>query len=273
MDAKTQIDLSGVPETMLWPLWNRASESQRHERLLADPMAADLVSRIDYDFAGHFGSPHVFHAIRARVCDDLIGDYLARTKGNSTVIALGEGLETQLWRVDDNSVNWVSVDLPEAIDTRRRLLPDHPRARLIAASALDADWMQSLPASTAPFVSAAGLFMYFHEQEVETLLTGLAQRFSGVEVFFDTIPPHFSRKTLKGAKITPLYTAPPMPWGIRFDDIAKFIARIPGFEIRSVRTYAQPFPQRTRFYNLLSHIGPVRNLLAPGLVHISSMTS
>ena len=112
MNAKTQVDLSGVPETMLWPLWNRAGESRRRDRLLADPMSVDLVGRIDYDFAGHFGPPNVFHAIRARVCDDLIRDYLARAKGKGTVIALGEGLETQLWRVDDKSMNWISVELP-----------------------------------------------------------------------------------------------------------------------------------------------------------------
>ena len=70
------VDLSGVPEAMLWTLWNRAAETRRKDRLLDDPMAADLVARLDYDFAGRFGRPSAFHPIRARVCDDLVRAYL-----------------------------------------------------------------------------------------------------------------------------------------------------------------------------------------------------
>ena len=78
MQQQHLITLDGVPETMLWPLWNRAAEMKRTDRLLEDPMAAELVERIDYDFLGHCGKPTAFHLIRARVCDDLIRNYLAR---------------------------------------------------------------------------------------------------------------------------------------------------------------------------------------------------
>jgi O-methyltransferase involved in polyketide biosynthesis len=58
------------------------------------------------------------------------------------VVALGEGLETQFWRVDDGRVRWLTVDLPMAVDVRRRLLGDDPpRRRTLAVSALDFSWM------------------------------------------------------------------------------------------------------------------------------------
>ena len=44
-----------------------------------------------------------------------------------TVVALGEGLETQFWRLDNGQVRWLTVDLPETMDLRHRLLPDGPR--------------------------------------------------------------------------------------------------------------------------------------------------
>ncbi len=268
ISAKTPVALSGVAETLLWPLWNRAWEAKRRGSLLQDPLAIDLVAGIDYDFAGHFGRPHIAHAIRARFCDDLVRDYLARTAGNSRVIALAEGLETQLWRVDDGSVDWISLDLPEAIALRRRLLPPHPRAQLIEASALDEQWLRALPAAPAPFISMAGLLMYFDQQQVEILLSRLFERFPGAEVFFDTIPPLFSRKTLKGFNVTGKYRAPPMPWGIEVDTLAAFVGRIPGAGEVAVQTYADPFPQHLRLYKLMSHIRILRNRLAPGLVHI-----
>jgi O-methyltransferase involved in polyketide biosynthesis len=45
---------------------------------------------------------------------------------DGTVVALGEGLETQFWRVDNGRVRWLTVDLPETIAaaSRRRKLGD-----------------------------------------------------------------------------------------------------------------------------------------------------
>lgn len=262
------VDLTGVPETMLWPLWNRAAETRRPDRLIEDPMAADLVGRLDYDFAGSFGRPSVVHAIRARVCDDLIRGYLQRSERDPVVVALGDGLETQLWRLGDTSARWLSVDLPEAIALRRRLLPEHPRVAMFEGSALDPAWMDAVPKGAAPFISAAGLLMYFEEADVVALLSRIAERFPGAEVFFDAIPPFFSRKTLRGFKVTRTYTAPPMPWGIRIDDLPAFLHAIPGIESVEIQTYADPFPERVHMFKLLSKIGFLRRRLAACLVHL-----
>ncbi len=251
---------------MLWTLWNRAMETPRSDRVLADPMAADLVERLDYDFRGHFGRPSVFHPVRARVRDDLIRNYLSRVD-EPVVVSLGEGLDSQLWRIDDERVRWVSVDVPEAVRVREQLLPSHPRASHVAFSALDPAWMEAVPANAPPFVTAAGLLMYFTEQEVRSLLTRISERFHGAEIYFDTIPPFLSRKTLKGWKVTKVYTAPPMPWGITYDDIPDFLRSIPNLEPALVQTYADPYPKRTRLFKLLPYISPVRRALAGGLAH------
>ncbi len=261
------VELSGVPETALWTVWNRAMEMRRAHRLVDDPMAAELVERLDYDFRGRFGRPTVFHPIRARVGDDLIRDYLSRTREEPVVVALGEGLDSQLWRVDDGRVRWVSVDLPDAIRVRERLLPAHPRASHVAGSILEPAWLDAMPTSAPPFIAAAGVLMYFTESDVRSLLTRIGERFPGAELFFDAIPPFASRRTLKGAKVTRLYTAPPMPWGITVDDLPGFLRSIPNLEPVTVQTYADPFPHRIRLYWLLSKIPPVRRTLAGSLVH------
>lgn len=232
-------------------------------------MAAALVARIDYNFAGTFGRPSVLYAIRARVGDDLIGNYL-RAEPAGTVVALGEGLETQLWRIGNDAVRWISVDLPEAISTRRALLPDDPRAQNMSCSALDTRWMDAVADGPPPFISAAGLLMYFQENEVRKLLDNIAQRLPGAQLYFDTIPPWLSRKTLRGLKITRAYTAPPMPWGIRLNSIPAFIASVGGLSILTAATFADPFPRRVGLVRWLSAVPPIRNRLAPGLVHISA---
>lgn len=266
MAGTETLDLSGVPETMLWPLWNRAAHQELDKRLLEDPLSSKLVSRINYDFRGTFGKPHVFHAIRARLGDDLVRDYVSRCESQPVVVSLGSGLETQPWRVDDERIQWINVDVAEAVAVQKRILPGHPRLNLVSSSALDVGWLDAVPKACAPFVSASGLLMYFREQDVIRILATIVDRWPSATIFFDTIPPFFSRKTMKGLKVTKKYTAPPMPWGISVDDVAGFLENIPGIQPERIMTYAEPYPEWTRFYKLLSKIAPIRRRLAVGLV-------
>ena len=46
-----QIDLGGVEETLLVPLWGRAKFSRENPSILNDTKATELVEGLDYDFA------------------------------------------------------------------------------------------------------------------------------------------------------------------------------------------------------------------------------
>lgn len=214
MDPRVAVPgLSGVPETMLWPLYNRAEEARRPDARLADPHAVRIADAIDYDYRRSFGRPDFSHALRALLIDGVLRAWLARNPGGQ-VVALGEGLETQFHRVDDGAVRWLSVDLPEAIAVRERFVPDTDRHRNVACSALDLRWADEVDAARPVFVTAAGLLMYFRPDEVRRLVASVCERFPTAEMAFDVVPRWFSRATLKGLRITPHYQAPPMPWGL-----------------------------------------------------------
>lgn len=273
---KTAIDtaqiipaLAGVPETMLWTIWTRSAYAQGPDSLLHDPLLIDLMERIDYPFPEHFGRPSAIHAIRSRYADERIRDFLKRSRG-AAVVVLGEGLETQFWRVDNETVQWYSVDLPESIAIRRELLPSHPRNHLLECSALDSTWMDRIEveAEQPVFISAAGLLMYFSEVQVVEMLQDITRRFpGGGEIFFDTIPPWFSRKTLRGWRMSPHYTAPQMPFGLALGDLPALIARVPQLHLLTALNYSQPYPAHMRSFNLLSRIPLIHRRLAPGLIH------
>jgi hypothetical protein len=76
---------------------------------------------IDYPFAERFDG-HGFlaqgQALRVQRFDTEVRRFVAANP-DGTVVALGEGLETQFWRVDNGRVHWVTVELPA--DKRRRL--------------------------------------------------------------------------------------------------------------------------------------------------------
>jgi O-methyltransferase involved in polyketide biosynthesis len=206
------VALSGVPETTLWTLHNRASEARRRDTFLPDPDCVRVYESIAYDFVRRFGRPDGSHPMRSRIFDDVVRPWMASHPGGS-VVELGAGLETQFHRCDDGRVQWLCVDVPEGIEVRGRFLPASARCLHVGRSALDLAWMEDVDPARGVFVTAQGLFMYFDPSLVERLLQAIVHRFQGVELMFDTIPRWFSRKTLTGFAKTRHYTAPPMPWG------------------------------------------------------------
>jgi hypothetical protein len=125
MAEKTRVELEGVPETLLWNLYNRAVEALRADALLRDPLAVELVDGIDYPFERFGEQMSQWHALRVLCFDREVRRFL-RARPGGTVVGLGEGLETQFWRVDDGRVRWLTVDLPETVEVRRRLLDAVP---------------------------------------------------------------------------------------------------------------------------------------------------
>ncbi|MCG8344323.1 MAG: class I SAM-dependent methyltransferase [Chlorobiales bacterium] len=264
---KKKVDLQGIPETLLWPLWNRAAEQKRRDRLIDDPMSADLVECIDYDFKGSFGKPNAGHAVRARVIDDVLKLWLEKNP-EGTVISLGEGLDTQFWRVDNGTLHWISVDVAESIELRKQLLPVEERMENISSSALDELWLQKIPQGSKAFIIMAGVLMYFTEDEVRELLYRIADHFRDSLVMFDVIPVWFSRKSIRGIKVTRTYTAPVMPWGLNYGDYEWLNEIHPRCRIRRKMTYADPFPERMRPYSYLLAFPWMVDRLASGIVQL-----
>jgi O-methyltransferase involved in polyketide biosynthesis len=137
----TRVELTGVPETALWNLCQRASAVRAGH--LDDPRAVEVLARLDYPFE-RFGLPYGglaarLHAQRVRTVDAALRRVLPGAP-DATVVALGEGFETQFWRVDDGRLRWLALDLPEVAAVRRVVLPDGPRNRTLAGSAADAEW-------------------------------------------------------------------------------------------------------------------------------------
>jgi len=216
VDDRVAPELGGVPETLLWTLYHRALEARRPDAVLADPKAVELVDRIEYPFEQRFGTGGLsqLQALRARCFDREVRRFLAGHP-DGTVVALGEGLETQFWRVDNGRVTWLSVDLPESISLRDELLPGSPRRRGLACSALDRRWLDEVDPSRGVLVTAQGLLMYLARADVDALLTSCAQRLPAAHLVFDAIPRWLVAQSQRGAlKGGGDYRPPPWQWGI-----------------------------------------------------------
>lgn len=262
------VDLSGVPETLLWPLYARAAEARRGDTLLRDPKAIELVESIDYPFEARFGRPQQVLALREVSFDNQVRRFLARHP-RGTVVALADGLNTQFWRLDNGEARWLSIDLPEVIELRRTLLPDTERSQSMACSALDERWMDAVDTRDGVFITAQGLLMYLQESDVRALILSCARAFPGAVMMFDVMPPLFTRSVRGNTLLSAFfmrgkrngensYRLPPMPWSATFRNLRSWLRGRPG--IASVRFARLPRGRGPVF----AYLGPFLDLL-PGL--------
>jgi O-methyltransferase involved in polyketide biosynthesis len=180
------VGLSGVPETLLWNLGRRAAAARTGASLLKDPLAIEVAGRLQYDFTDASRGAR-WHAVRVATFDAAVRRFLNQHPAG-TVVALGEGLETQFWRLDNGRMRWLSVDLPAVLELRRRVLPDSPRQRSYAGSALELGWLGQLDPAEPVLVTAQGLLPYFQRNQVHELIAAMAERLPDSSFVFDVVP-------------------------------------------------------------------------------------
>ena len=271
MEQKVSAGLGGIPETMLWTLHYRAVEAMRPDGALVDPKAIEIYRAIDYDYERNFGRPQASLAVRSKAFDEEIEAFIIEHP-DAIIVNLGEGLETQRFRVEAPGALWMTVDLPEAIAIRERFIqPDDDHVHL-PLSALDRQWLEEVPEGRPVIVTAQGLFMYLKENEVRSLLRDIVTSFDECRVVFDTIPRWFSRKTRsrRGLRMTRHYRTPRMPWGINRDDIVATLGRWLGTGIVAEDIGYPDFPRGLeRLFTSLWFNGPYLRNYSPTIVRLS----
>lgn len=208
-------NLTGIPETMLWTLHNRAHEAARADGCIRDEHCLAIYRALDYDYEKHFCPPDGSHGVRAQLFDRRIRAFLAEHP-DGVIVNLGEGLETQRFRIDSEQALWISVDLPESIAIREQFIRPDSRHWHLSASALDERWCDAVPADRAVMITAQGLLMYFQPNDVGRLMRMIGRRFPGAILMFDYLNVLLSRRSTgaKGWWKSPNYRTPPMPWGV-----------------------------------------------------------
>lgn len=259
-------ELSGIPETMLWTLYNRAWEASRPSGCLDDPACVAICQSIEFDFKRYFGLPDGLHGMRSRLFDQQLRAFLAEHP-NAVIINLGEGLETQRFRVPTREALWLSIDVPEAIAVRERFIQPDASHRHLAMDAFDTAWFDQVPHGRPCFISAQGLFMYFEAAKVAGLVRAMAGRFPGAVLMFDHLNrllSQYSRAT-RGWPKTLYYRAPLMPWGIDRHELQPTLSRWIGQRVQ-VQPIPLVFPRGTAQWLMpWLELNPLTRAFMPGL--------
>ncbi len=255
MPADTIRNLNEVSRSLLIPLYFRALESQRPDALVRDPVAVELVGRLDVDFSGvrRLKDEQVNYLLRIREFDRLARAFLAEHP-EGVIVDLGCGLDTRFERIDNGQAAWCGLDLPEVIELRKELLEETPRSHCIGCSVLDFSWMDALggwagergqPGRPILFLAEA-MLVYLEEADVKRLVQTLAARFPGAELVCDAYSPVVIR-------FHPRPPAVPRPrWGLQDDRDVE--AWAPGIRLLSQWSYFDQPEPRLGALQLMRHI-------------------
>ena len=183
--------LGVVEDTLFVPMLGRIYASEHCPQILYDKKALELKNKLPSDLIEQNKQNQytlLASASRSANMDRFIQSFLER-RPNGVIVQLGCGLETTYYRCDNRRTHWYAVDLPHVIDYRRELLPELKRETYLAGDAFSEDWIRQVRTEfpDAPIlVTAGGLFHYFEENKVISLLRMIGQS-GNMEVVFDTV--------------------------------------------------------------------------------------
>ncbi|MBO0678807.1 class I SAM-dependent methyltransferase [Mycolicibacterium sp. S2-37] len=231
MTDKTHVDLSGSPETMLATLYAKAVDASASDSVLHDHYAADIVARIEYDWAktGIKASNAAGVAMRSMHFDTWARQFLA-VHTYAVVLHLGCGLDSRYFRLAPPAgVAWYDVDYPAVIALRERFYPRAERYQLVAASVTDPEWTASIPADKPTLILGEGLTMYLTKQDGVALFRRLVQHFASGEIQFDA----FNRLGIRSQWTNTVVrrSGSKLYWAI--DNPSDFLDAVPGTRLLS----------------------------------------
>ena len=232
MPEKITPDLTVLSETLFIPLWARAVEQQQPAPLLVDPLAPQMLARLDYDFSKYAKATASQAGCcgRAWLFDEQARRFIA-AHPDAVVVQVGAGLDARYERLGRPAITaWYDLDLPEVIALRRELLPESGNIYL-SESLFAPEWMTRVAAHGKPvLLLAEGVLMYFAESEVKDWLATLAQHLPQATLVFDIIPTILVGRAKRHDALGSMKKAPPeMKWSVK--DSRELAGWLPGLQV------------------------------------------
>ncbi|MCM1023507.1 MAG: class I SAM-dependent methyltransferase [Prevotella sp.] len=171
------LQLGDVQETALIPLAVRAAESRRKNARIHDKKAVEIIETLaidtkNYDkFFSHEG------VVARTIMFDREVKNLLQKYPDAVCVNIGCGLDDRFSRVDNGTVQWFNVDLPDSIEVRKKVFDETEREHMLAANILGSGWTENIPKSEITIIIAEGLLMYFSREQVKKILNNITNSF------------------------------------------------------------------------------------------------
>lgn len=189
---KIKVELGDVQRTLFMPVWARAVETKKSKPILIDETAVKIINSVDFDFSPMFQNvpeiSQISWVARCKRFDLVVRDFIKRYP-DGTVVNIGCGLDTSYERINDQSILWYDLDLPDVIGLKKRFLTETDNRKFIPRSFSDTKWFDDIIVKENVLFIATGVFVYFEEKDIKEFIKRIAERFNGSELFFDVTSP------------------------------------------------------------------------------------
>jgi len=192
MSSQTEVELGIIQKTLLLPLWGRAAETKKEHPRLVDNTAVEIVEKLNYNFSTISENVHILTKTawisRSIITDSVLKSFMEKHP-STTIVNIGCGMDTTFERVDNGSVLWYDLDMPDVISLRQNFISETDRRKFISSSFLDNEWLNQITIKDNVFFAACGVLYYFNENEIKDFFIRLADKFPGCEILFDASSP------------------------------------------------------------------------------------
>lgn len=180
--------LQGVADTLYIPLTARIQVSKRFPDFFYDEAALSLEKDLPDDSIEKNSGEYFYMAsvCRYHVVDAIVRDFMGKHE-KCNVINLGAGLETSYWRLKPENATFYEMDLPDVIETRRKVLGESENDILISGDLFDLTWADRIDTSLPSIMTVSGVFQYFDEARICAFVSDAKKRFANAEFVFDAM--------------------------------------------------------------------------------------
>jgi O-methyltransferase involved in polyketide biosynthesis len=192
MNTKFKVELGDIQKTLFMPVWARAVETQKNKPILIDKTAVKIIGSVDFDFSPMTknipGISQIAWIARCKRFDLIVKGFI-NEHPDGTVVNIGCGLDTSYERINNNSVLWYDLDLPNIIELKKKFLKETDKRKFISQSFLETSWFDDIVINDNVLFISTGVFVYFEEAEIKNFIIKVAEKFDESELFFDVTSP------------------------------------------------------------------------------------
>ncbi len=180
----------GVPDTLFIPLTARIVMSKKFPEYFYDKKALELEQYLPNKSIEENSNEYQLLASVARYynMDRMVKKFI-NNNPICNICILGCGLETMYSRLDykQDSIKFYEVDLPEVIESRRKVLGEGENEKLIGCSLFDLSWADGIDKTIPTLMIVSGVFQYFHNEDILKFIQDSKKVFKNAELIFDAI--------------------------------------------------------------------------------------
>ena len=245
-----------VERTLCIPLWSRAIAVRKLPQIMPNPDAPRILKEM-----GEKKPPTVFYnlecaafagAVRQYDLACEINEYL-KERPNAVIVELGAGLSCLRRQMNNETNDWINIDLADVIECRNRYIPAGSKERNVAFDITDHRWFKEIPfkEDKGAIFLVAGVLHYLSYKEVSDLIKDMATEFPGSVFVFDYV----SRKGAASGNAQISLAGNDTRLSFFMEDAKKEIPLMSeGIASVTVSSYLEGYPVKGRDYSLLTKL-------------------